>query len=760
MNLIIKVKSPILLGILLLLSLSLSAEFVNADQAQSIAQNWLQYWQPERSLQVDEIHVYQDTKLTALDLQRDALAPEEAELYLVYFADNAWALVPADDNLRPILAYSSLPLSDKSDMPPAFKAHLDFYASDVRYAREAQLEIPENRELWQDIASASFSSITRDREVSPLIQTTWNQDYPYNELCPADPDGPGGYVYAGCVATAVAQVMKYWNSPIQGSGSNTYYAYGYGYQSANFGATTYLWDEMPNAVGSSNIPVATLLYHCAVGVEMNFAPDGSGSNGMRARNAMQSYFSYPNATYVQKEDYSNTNWENLLKAQLDNGVPMYYSGSGTDVGHAWNCDGYQGTNYFHFNLGWGGSYNGYYYLNSIIAGGSTLTYNQAAITNAIPAGYTVTQPRIQLQAQNSMAGDPFELSLTTYPVLNSWNVDEYSLSIFYEHSALEYLGASVDGTIAAGGDLIVDTSTPGYLNISWNRDNPLFGGGQLLNVHFHSVEPGDYLFIPVDMSYNGQILTNVDPLMISIDAAVDNLAESTISLSNAMHVGYNTLATMNVNTSYLPPSWNVTHYEFDLSYDPEKVQFNDLVLDETLSAEASEIDAELLSPGLVHVSCATDSPISGQMSLLIKLRFLAIGNSSSNVATVVSMSNFMYNDTPIASAPNGIIVLSPTTSVDEQFPSAALRVQNYPNPFNPSTTIQLDIPKTGQVKAAIYNLKGQLVYSLQDGVLSEGQHSFVWQGTDHQGVAQGNGIYLLKVESAEGNRITKLTMMK
>jgi flagellar hook assembly protein FlgD len=98
--------------------------------------------------------------------------------------------------------------------------------------------------------------------------------------------------------------------------------------------------------------------------------------------------------------------------------------------------------------------------------------------------------------------------------------------------------------------------------------------------------------------------------------------------------------------------------------------------------------------------------------------------------------------------------------VDEQFPSAALRVQNYPNPFNPSTTIQLDIPRTGQVKAAIYNLKGQLVYSLQDGVLSEGQHSFVWQGTDQKGVAQGNGIYLLKVESAEGNRITKLTMMK
>jgi len=72
----------------------------------------------------------------------------------------------------------------------------------------------------------------------------------------------------------------------------------------------------------------------------------------------------------------------------------------------------------------------------------------------------------------------------------------------------------------------------------------------------------------------------------------------------------------------------------------------------------------------------------------------------------------------------------------------------------------LNIPQTGMVKAAIYNLKGQLVYSLHNGNMSEGEHSFVWHGTDQKGCAQSNGIYLLKVESPRGNSIRKLTMMK
>jgi len=107
----------------------------------------------------------------------------------------------------------------------------------------------------------------------------------YNELCPADPNGPGGHVYAGCVATAMGMVMKYWSHPTTGVGSHSYYCPGYGYQSANFGATTYLWDEMPNSISTSCIPIATLLYHCGVAVNMGYSVDGSGAQSTDAANA-------------------------------------------------------------------------------------------------------------------------------------------------------------------------------------------------------------------------------------------------------------------------------------------------------------------------------------------------------------------------------------------------------------------------------------------------------------------------------------------
>ena len=95
------------------------------------------------------------------------------------------------------------------------------------------------------------------REVLPLVFTKWNQGIPYNNMCPEYAGCPGGHFYTGCVATAMAQVMKRWNHPIQGEGSHTYTSQAHPYTanhpanvpshtcSANFGATTYDWDNMP-----------------------------------------------------------------------------------------------------------------------------------------------------------------------------------------------------------------------------------------------------------------------------------------------------------------------------------------------------------------------------------------------------------------------------------------------------------------------------------------------------------------------------------
>ena len=103
------------------------------------------------------------------------------------------------------------------------------------------------------------------------------------------------------------------------------------------------------------------------------------NSGVRSAQALISNFKYhPNTTLLQKDNYTETEWDNILMDNLNHQRPMYYDGYGTG-GHAFNVDGYQGTNYFHFNWGWSGSFNGYFYLNNLNPGGDNFTNGQGAI---------------------------------------------------------------------------------------------------------------------------------------------------------------------------------------------------------------------------------------------------------------------------------------------------------------------------------------------------------------------------------------------
>lgn len=755
-----QMKILIIVGFFLVTWAGLAADFVAPQLGFEVARNWLQFWQNRDDLQLRAVKGYSNQRFMDISLRTEFAGADLPELYLFYFTNGSYAVVPADNNMRPVLAYSSLPLQNAEDMPPAFKMWLEFYAQDLQSIRGTEFEHSENKRLWTELSRNNFGSVHRTRDVSPLLKTNWNQDWPYNELCPLDPAGPGGRVYVGCVATAMAQLMKYWNKPITGQGSSGYYASGYGYQSANYGSTTYLWDEMPNSVSGSNIPVATLMYHAAVSVEMGFAPDGSGSNGMRARSALANYFRFPGASYVQKQSYSATAWENLLRAQLDNGVPMYYSGSHTTSGHAWNCDGYQGTNYFHFNFGWSGSYNGYYYLNSINPGTNTFNLNQAAITNVIPEFYTIEQPRIQMTASPPFAGDPFTVSISTYPILADWYVNSVSLSLFFDHNAAQYIGFDTSGTITSSGDLQVVDNGNGYLHILWNGSSPLIGSGNLFKFNFRAIEPGNYYFGPVNMKYNNHVLQNVEPLLIDIVAPVANLAQSAISMTNVMHLGHNQLGTMMINSTYLPPSWNVREVSFKLNFDPLKIELAEINTENTLVQDNLSLQTSILEPGVIQVTCQTALPISGNTMPLMRLVFRAIGNGTSAMPAIVSLSQFHFNQTQIQNTGTGIVILAPISSVDEVVPQAALKVNCYPNPFNPNTTILLDIPVSQSVEATIYNLKGQKVYSVYNGHLSAGEHRIPWNGKDQRGDALSTGIYLLRVRTASGTINKKLSLMK
>lgn len=286
--------------------------------------------------------------------------------YIYNIGNQGFVIISSNTILPPVLAWSDqgcFPSLD--DAPENFASWIQHYSDMIDFAVANDIA-PEARiqQQWDDAARGIFGS--RDMQtVDPLVSTHWNQDCYYNEYCPETggwwwESGPCGHAYAGCVACAMSQVMKYWDYPEHGYGSHSYVHPNYGTQSADFGSTTYQWSQMPNEIYNSNDAIATLMYHCGVSVDMNYAPNGSGAYSVDVDDAFRNYFGYCGAKYLSKGSYQEDRWIAMLKAELDLSHPIYYSGASDGGGHAFVCDGYDDDDLMHFNFGWSGSGDGFY----------------------------------------------------------------------------------------------------------------------------------------------------------------------------------------------------------------------------------------------------------------------------------------------------------------------------------------------------------------------------------------------------------------
>lgn len=286
--------------------------------------------------------------------------------------NNGFVIVAGDDRVKPILAYSTTGSFDPNNVSDGFEFTLNTFCREIQYIRDNNLEATDDITAeWESVAATGFIKQGRSNRavVGPICETIWNQNWPYNSQCPEDEEGSGGRVYAGCVATAMGQVMKFYNWPPVGTGSYTYYPEGYEQQTANFGETEYHFELMPNALDSLSTEedyfyIAQFLHHCGIAVEMMYGPDGSGAYSGDVPPALRTYFGYSCDDHITNygggwwgQGYSNDEWAQMLKdGGLDEGIPLYYSGqddSGAG-GHAFVCDGYDENDYFHFNWGWSG----------------------------------------------------------------------------------------------------------------------------------------------------------------------------------------------------------------------------------------------------------------------------------------------------------------------------------------------------------------------------------------------------------------------
>jgi hypothetical protein len=309
------------------------------------------------------------------------------EAYFVFnVGEHSFVIIAGDDAHRPVIGYSDESAFDATNIPTALAYYLDGVAECMLRLRQA-VATPDVAAEWASVLShGRLVARHGSRDTGYFCQTKWNQTYPYNYCCPEDPNGSGGHAIVGCLATAMSQLMRFWAYPAQGIGNHCYIHEDYGQICADFGNTTYDWDNMPNVLNNNaseaeKLATGTLCFHCGVTIDMGYGPDGSGGASGPIPGVMSDYFNYSGANVqLRRNDFETEVWKTMVREQFDMGWPMYYGGCQDGGCHAFVCDGYDANDYYHFNLGWGGSSDGWYLIDD-----APYTHPADAMFNFVPA---------------------------------------------------------------------------------------------------------------------------------------------------------------------------------------------------------------------------------------------------------------------------------------------------------------------------------------------------------------------------------------
>jgi hypothetical protein len=487
---------------------------------------------------------------------------EDIPLYYVFAPEgqSGFVIVAAEDRVLPILGYSlrNAYTASKAQQPLPFRKWMAYYRAQITEVVQEGLPATERIAAeWAAYREGNFlnrSPLT----VDPLTTTKWDQPFPYNALCPQDPNS-GQRAVVGCVATAMAQIMRYHAHPQQGTGFHSYNHPQFGTVSANFGATTYNWANMPNTVTNYNEDVARLSFHCGVSIEMGYGVQVSGVSSLEGvASALREYFSYDPSTtqFVERQNYNPSSWLQLMRNELDNGRPVEYAGIGQGGGHAWVMDGYQGD-FFHMNWGWGGFQDGYFTLDNLNpstggtgAGNSGYNNFQQAVIGIQPAGGSggggggggnpPTENYADLAIYSNIFLDPFPLQFAS-----PFEID-VNVANFGDETIEGEIGAAIfseDGaTFIDFAEILNGTLDAGFFyELTFSNDGlPTSPGNYLLGIFYRPpggewslIPPGDYanpvsfeiagpyndiqLFAPITPS--DQPIVQGQPFEVSLDYA-------------------------------------------------------------------------------------------------------------------------------------------------------------------------------------------------------------------------------------------------
>lgn len=402
-----KLAISFLLGIMVFAAANVQARNVSEQEARQAAAN---YFSRNSGQKVNP------TDLTLMH-QIDNMELGVAECYMFNVANGGWIIMAATTCIDPVVAYSeenALP-EDYTALAPGMRMWVAEYCEMIGEIQEADAngQAVED-DYWKTMFSTEYANSPKTTNIN-LVSSQWDQGQPhrpsYNYYCPRTDDG---YCYTGCVATAMAQLIRYWGCPVQPIGVKSY-MWGNERISMRFDTIRFDYSQMPNKIINDNgtlmstitaeqlHQVALLNYAAGVSVNMDYdAVDGSGTQSRFVVSAMHDYFRYTYGTQVSRGTNGvDTSFIGKMRRNLIHSCPVYMSGkSSTDIndphaaGHAWLCTGYRidtvypsEENRYYMNWGWGSTGgNGYFNLvnNNMNTGSYNFNVNQAAIFGVYP----------------------------------------------------------------------------------------------------------------------------------------------------------------------------------------------------------------------------------------------------------------------------------------------------------------------------------------------------------------------------------------
>jgi len=350
----------LLLALMLLLSVSAIAGPRSYQQAKAIAQR-----------QAAMLGIEMDAEVTASAkaaprMSVSSAVSPSATCYYVFAngEDKGFTIVSGDDRMPEVVGYSAQGTYDPDHLPANYVGFMKAYQETVEALLKGDAQVSGGlAEVRQWRAERAGTAA-----VAPLLGgIKWNQRAPYNNMCPLY-NGTNRSV-TGCVATAIAQVMMYYQYPKELKATiKAYTAKSYGIQIPEISSgATYDWDNMLPDYSKSDYnsaqadAVAKLMYHCGAAVKMDYGPS-SGANVTPA--ILATYFGY-DADLMQdltRTVFTLQQWMTLIDNELKAKRPILYSGQSSDGGHEFVCDGSDGKGLYHINWGWGGYQDGYFDL--------------------------------------------------------------------------------------------------------------------------------------------------------------------------------------------------------------------------------------------------------------------------------------------------------------------------------------------------------------------------------------------------------------